>query len=71
MTTAIRNATRRDEVPCLSCGKRLTLDERLLVGEVFQCESCQAQLEVVDLDPLRLAPLARVEEEAEDFESWG
>lgn len=65
------DVARREDAGCLQCGARLELDQRLLVGEVVQCERCEAQLEVADVDPVRLAPLARIEEEAEDFESWG
>jgi lysine biosynthesis protein LysW len=41
---------------------------RVLVGEVFGCAHCGAQLEVVSPEPLVLEPLARIEEEEEDLE---
>jgi hypothetical protein len=40
---------------------------RLLVGEVFGCGQCGAQLEVASPDPVMLVPFAKVEEEEEDF----
>lgn len=38
---------------------------RVLVGEVFGCGECGAQLEVASPDPIVLEPLARVEHEEE------
>lgn len=46
----------------------LELPTRLLIGEVFDCESCGAQLEVASITPAVLEPLAKVEEDEEDFE---
>jgi hypothetical protein len=37
--------------------------ERVLIGEVLRCERCDAQLEAAEADPLRLVPLARVDDE--------
>ena len=71
MNASTKNVTRRDPARCVECDAHLELESRLLVGEVVQCERCQAQLEVADVDPVRLAPLARIEEEEEDFENWG
>jgi len=41
---------------------------RLLIGEVFGCSRCGAQLEVASVEPLVLEPFARIEEEEEDLE---
>jgi len=71
MNASTRDVTRREKVRCVECDAHLELEPRLLVGEVVQCERCQAQLEVAELHPVRLAPLARIEEEEEDFENWG
>ena len=60
----------RQEGRCLECGGEMQMDERLLVGEVLECGACGTTLEVVQLEPLELAPLAKVEEEAEDFADW-
>ena len=49
---------------CPECGAELRLENPEL-GELVVCEDCGAELEVVGLDPLRLAPAP---EEAED---WG
>ncbi len=49
---------------CLECGGEIHLDNPEL-GELVICEACGAELEVVDLNPLRLEPAP---EEAED---WG
>ena len=52
---------------CTKCGKTVKLTGRLMIGEVFDCGDCGAPLEVARLDPLRLVPFARIEEEADDF----
>ncbi|AEB11419.1 lysine biosynthesis protein LysW [Marinithermus hydrothermalis] len=51
-------------VECLECGNAITVENPEL-GELLVCDSCGAELEVVELDPLRLEPAP---EEAED---WG
>ena len=38
-----------------------------MIGEVFGCGNCHAQLEVASTDPLTLEMLAKVEEDEEDF----
>jgi lysine biosynthesis protein LysW len=40
----------------------------MMIGEVFGCERCGAQVEVASTDPLELEPFAKVEEDEEDFE---
>lgn len=53
---------------CPSCHGEVRLAERPLIGEVFGCGRCHAQLEVASADPLELEPFAKVEEDEEDFE---
>lgn len=48
---------------CPSCGDEVRLVGRLLIGEVFGCGHCGAQLEVANAEPLVLEPLARVDQE--------
>jgi len=43
---------------------------RVLIGEVFGCRVCGAQLEVASSDPLTLEPLAKIEEDEEDFQGF-
>jgi lysine biosynthesis protein LysW len=38
-----------------------------MIGEVCECKGCHAQLEVASVSPLVLEPLAKVEEDEEDF----
>lgn len=57
------------KAPCPKCGKEVRLPARTLIGEVFDCKSCQGQLEVASLHPLFLEPLAKIEEDEEDFRS--
>lgn len=52
---------------CPECGAEVRLVGRLLIGEVFGCGRCSAQLEVSSLEPLALEPFARVEMEEEDY----
>ena len=54
---------------CPICGVRLAFRERLLVGEIIPCDQCDEELEVAGLGPLVFAPLAKIEEDEEDFES--
>ncbi|MGQ9511050.1 MAG: lysine biosynthesis protein LysW [Thermaceae bacterium] len=49
---------------CPVCGNEIRLENPEL-GELVVCEVCGTELEVVDLNPLRLEPAP---EEAED---WG
>jgi lysine biosynthesis protein LysW len=53
---------------CPLCDAEVRLLGRLLVGEVFGCGKCGAQLEVASPDPVVLEPLARIEEEEEDLD---
>jgi lysine biosynthesis protein LysW len=63
-TTRSRIRTAR----CPDCGGEVHLDGRLLIGEVFGCAQCGAQIEVASSDPLELEPFARVDDaEEEDF----
>jgi lysine biosynthesis protein LysW len=51
---------------CVVCGAEIRIDGRFLVGEVLDCERCGAALEVVEPRPLRLQPLARIDEELDE-----
>lgn len=50
---------------CPECEAEVTLTGNVLVGEIIACPECGAELEVIDLNPLRL-DLAPQEEE-----DWG
>lgn len=73
MPLDLRSPTRITDVStdhgrCTSCGSPVRILERPLVGEVVACARCRAQLEVVDVEPLVVAPVAKIEEDEEDFE---
>jgi len=51
---------------CSACGREVRLTGRVMIGEVFGCGSCDAQLEVASLDPLVLEPLAKVDEDRDE-----
>ena len=65
METSTRIKVRK--AACPKCGNDVRLPARLMIGEVFDCKTCQGQLEVASLIPLALEPLAKVEEDEEDF----
>ncbi|GGL35321.1 lysine biosynthesis protein LysW [Halarchaeum sp. CBA1220] len=50
---------------CIQCGADLDLHADLEVGEIVDCGTCGAELEVVDDDPVEL------EEAPELAEDWG
>jgi alpha-aminoadipate carrier protein LysW len=52
---------------CPDCGGEVRLTGRLLIGEVLGCGTCGAQLEVANVDPIALEPLAKVDEIADDM----
>lgn len=58
-TTRLKASTAK----CPACGAEVRLFGRLLIGEVFGCGQCAAQLEVASTDPVVLEPFARVDEE--------
>ena len=55
---------------CPDCRGEVRLLWRALIGEVFGCGACGAQLEVANTDPLILEPLAKIEEEEEDLRGF-
>ena len=54
--TQIRTAT------CPECGADVRLIGRLLIGEVFGCGRCTAQLEIASSDPAVLEPIAKIDD---------
>lgn len=50
---------------CVECGAELTLHENLEVGEIVDCSTCGAELEVVETGPVELDTAPELEED------WG
>ncbi|HXM56890.1 MAG TPA: lysine biosynthesis protein LysW [Candidatus Dormibacteraeota bacterium] len=50
---------------CPECAAEVTIQEAVLVSEVVVCPACEAELEVIDVDPVLLALAPEVEED------WG
>lgn len=50
---------------CLECHAQLQLREGLIVGEIVQCRECGVELEVIQIEPIRLQLAPEVEED------WG
>jgi len=48
---------------CPACKAQLQLGGRQMIGEVYGCGQCGAQLEVASTEPLLLEPLARIDEQ--------
>jgi len=62
MTTQQSTPTTASECP--ACTRELTLEDPLL-GELVDCPECEAEIEVVDLDPIALQPAPEIQED------WG
>jgi alpha-aminoadipate carrier protein LysW len=41
-------------VECPDCGAAVEVPDQAAVGDVFDCQSCGAELEVISLEPLTL-----------------
>ncbi|MBL9000570.1 MAG: lysine biosynthesis protein LysW [Phycisphaerae bacterium] len=52
-------------VECPSCADTVTLTRRPLCGEVVRCGGCAVELEVVNIEPLRVEEAPKVQED------WG
>ena len=50
---------------CIECGAEVSLHEGLEVGEIVDCATCGAELEVVRVDPVDLDTAPELEED------WG
>jgi alpha-aminoadipate carrier protein LysW len=53
------------EAECVECGGTVALHDDLEVGEIVDCETCGAELEVVDVSPPVLDRAPELEED------WG
>lgn len=50
---------------CVECGAELSLPAEVETGEIVDCATCGAELEVVDVDPVALELAPELEED------WG
>jgi alpha-aminoadipate carrier protein LysW len=50
---------------CPECGSDVGLPDSVETGEIVDCGSCGAELEVIDTDPVALEPAPELEED------WG
>ncbi|WP_255151744.1 lysine biosynthesis protein LysW [Halorarius halobius] len=50
---------------CIECGADLSLHDDLEAGEIVDCSTCGAELEVISTDPLELDTAPELEED------WG
>ncbi|QLG60589.1 lysine biosynthesis protein LysW [Halorarum salinum] len=53
------------EAECVECGSAVTLHDDLEIGEIVDCGTCGAELEVVDVSPPVLERAPELEED------WG
>lgn len=52
-------------VMCPVCDGKVPLEADIVVGELIQCPECRSELEVVEIDPPKLAEAPETEED------WG
>ena len=50
---------------CPECGAEVSLHDSVEVGEIVDCATCGAELEVIAVDPAELEPAPELEED------WG
>lgn len=50
---------------CIECGADVTLHDNIEVGEIVDCGTCGAELEVIESEPLVLDTAPELEED------WG
>ncbi|MFC7156547.1 lysine biosynthesis protein LysW [Halomarina halobia] len=50
---------------CPECGSDVTLYDDIEVGEIIDCDTCGAELEVIEVDPVTLETAPELEED------WG
>ena len=53
-------------VVCPECDNPIDVNDELDEGETVQCEECGAELEVVSVEPLELAPVEEAGYDDED-----
>ena len=53
------------EAECVECGADVSLHDDIEVGEILDCDTCGAELEVVEVSPPVLARAPELEED------WG
>jgi len=58
-------------VVCPECDNPIDVNDELDEGETVQCEECGAELEVVSVDPLELAPVEEAGYDDEDVTHVG
>ena len=54
-------------VVCPECDSPIDLNDDVEEGETVQCEECGAELEVISIDPIELAPIEEAGYEDEDL----
>ena len=50
---------------CPVCSAQISIASNTIVSELMECPECGSELEVIELDPLRLAEAPEIEED------WG
>ena len=56
-------------VRCPKCGVEIDVDEdEIEEGEILNCSECEAELEVVQIHPVRVNVISEDDEDAEDDE---
>ena len=63
---------RRATVYCPDCDTRITLNPHVRLGQRFRCYECDAELEVISVDPLEVdwADIWDDDDQDQDDDDW-
>jgi len=53
---------------CIDCDEPIYLESKPKIGQIITCSNCDAQLEVIDIDPIELDWAYLEPEEDEDWD---
>lgn len=57
MTKAQSQMEKRQKIICPECDNPLILNENTKAHEIVECPACGTESEIINLDPIALAPL--------------
>ncbi|UCH63424.1 MAG: lysine biosynthesis protein LysW [Fidelibacterota bacterium] len=57
--------SKSQQSPCPECGYEIAVAADTVKGEILQCGDCGMELEVINIEPLEVAPAP------EEEEDWG
>ena len=68
----VKRTTGTTTAECPDCGEKITLRDPVELGQLVTCPNCEAELEVVETNPVELDWVYEEwdEEEEEEEEDW-